>query len=227
MTVQTQKFASSYKFAELSKFNLETSQDIEGIANQHLDAIIGAFQIIKINYDEWRAEYNSSRPTNERLYLTPYLRTVEDVRRNIYLVWVRICSESYLGKLNTGGAWKPREIKRNGKRHYNKQTLESELSSYTKSCIDYIMDAEHCMTYLREQLDIATLLFKTSRIIKPSGYGLLLAKSQLQQLNESEQVLLDKFEDDMISLKINVDPLSLPKKLTQIQFDKNQGRRRP
>ena len=70
MTVQTQKFALSNKFEELSKFNLETSQDIEGIANQHLDAIINAFQIIKLNYDDWRAEYNSSRPTNERLYLT-------------------------------------------------------------------------------------------------------------------------------------------------------------
>lgn len=221
MTAHTQKFALSKKFDELATVNLEISHELDKIANRHLDEIIEAFGIIKTHYDEWRSEYNASKPSNERLYLTPYLRIVNGVRRNIYLVWVRICSESYLGNLNTGAPWKPREIKRNGKLHYNQQTLESKLSSYTKQCIRHIMDAEHCMVYLREQASITTSLFELSRTIKPTGLGLLLAKKNFNQLTELEQAELEIAQDQMIFLKATFDPLSLPKRLTNIVFSKD------
>lgn len=221
MTVQTQKFALNYNFANLSALNLTTSHDLEELANQHIDAIIQAFNIVKLNFDDWRSEYNATKPTNERIYLTPYLRTVEGARRNIYIVWVRICSESYLGNLNAGGPWKPREIKRNGKLHYNLQTLKSNLCSYNRDCIKYIMDAEHCMVYLREQTALVSSLFETSRSIKPSGYGLIAAKHKLNQLTDDELLEFEKLEDEMLFLKGRKDPLSLSKKLTKIQFRQN------
>lgn len=219
INIHTQKFALSNKFEELSVFDLKASQELEQIANNHLDAIIASFQIIKFNYDDWRSEYNATRPTNERVFLTPYLRIVDGVRRNIYIVWIRICSESYLGKLNTGAPWQPREIKRNGKQHYNKQILKSALSSYTKNCLPHLLDVEHSLVYLREQLAIATSLFETSRTIKPRGFGLLLAQKQLEGLSEAEDELLEKLESELIYLKAEADPLALPKKLAKIKFE--------
>jgi hypothetical protein len=199
---------------------LKSSAELKILANNLLDQIIANFTVIKLNYDDWRAEHNKHLPTHERLFITPYLKKADGTRRNAYLQWVRICSEGYLGKTNQSKKWQPREIKRGNTNspHYTEQTLKSALSSYTKPCIPHLMDAEHSLVYLREQLKLVTLLFEISRSIKPGEYGLLAAKQRTKTLNDYEKEQLNHKDLELTGLNVSFDPLSLPKKLVNLTF---------
>lgn len=205
-TEQTQLFAMSKEFIEISSCKLTTSENLVVLANKLIDEVTSSFSVIKSNYDAWRAEYNKNLPTHERLFITPYLKVNSGVRRNLYVQWVRICSQSYLGKTNHGAKWQPREIKRNGGFHYKEQTLKTSLSSYTKKCLPYLMDAEHSLVYLREQTKIAASLFEISRTLKPTNYGLILVNKRLNELNFSDQQLLISQEDQLLELNAKFDP---------------------
>jgi len=225
-TRNTQLYGFSKPFLEISACKLRTSEELADLSNKLIDQIIDSFSIIKLNYDGWRAEYNENLPTNERLFVTPYLKISSGARRNIYLQWVRICSQSFLGKTNHGDKWQPREIKRGTKNtlYYTEKTLKSALSSYTKKCLPYLMDAEHSLIYLRQQLAIVKNLFEISRSIKPEGYGHLLAKKKNNNLNHCDEQKLLSIEDQLLYLKASFDPLSLSKSLTKIQFSEPKKR---
>jgi hypothetical protein len=220
VTKQSQKLALSHPFEKLAVLKLKTSDALLDIANDMLDEIINNHHVVKTNFDDFRSEHNAKQPIQKRLFITPYLRIVKGARRNLYLNFAKLCSPSYRYDTREGATWQPRDISKNGKEHYDKRTLKSALSSYTKDCLPYIEGAEHCLKFLREETRTVKNLFELSRQIRPQGYSLLVAKHALGTLTNDEQRQYEAQTDDLSALKAIFDPLSLPKKLARIKFNK-------
>jgi alpha-glucosidase (family GH31 glycosyl hydrolase) len=215
----TQKLALSEELKDLFRTKSLVSMFLIQQANELINATVNAFEKLKADYDQWRAEYNAKLPSNERIYVTPYMRTLHNNRKHVYLMWVQLKSGSYLGNTKESDKWVPHEIQKRGD-HYTYSNLKSSLSSYTKKCIDSLMDFNHSLVYLQKQLEHASSLFALARTIqnKEKSYSDYSAQFLRGMLDES---LIEKFEELTFDLKVGIadaDPFGLPKSISAIEF---------